>query len=71
MRDFETIKAMLLKAGIKFTVEEGHHRETEMHSGMRNEQQVTTIEVERGYVGFFTRFEFNNDGSLKDLGAWE
>ncbi len=24
-----------------------------------------------GYTGFFTRFVFNQDGSFKEMGAWE
>ena len=27
--------------------------------------------VERGYFGFVCSFEFNDDGSLKDIGAYE
>lgn len=27
--------------------------------------------VERGYFGFVCSFEFNDDGSLKDMGAYE
>lgn len=29
------------------------------------------IDVERGYGGFFTRFTFDKDGNLIDIGAWE
>lgn len=40
------------------------------------EDDLTYVEadgfcVERGYFGFVTNFEFNEDGSLKDIGAYE
>jgi hypothetical protein len=71
-RDYDKIRNMLNRAGIPFRVEEDHHRETAAHSGLREEPRVVAIEVERGYVGFFTRFEFHPDtGDLVDIGAWE
>ena len=40
------------------------------------ENDLTYVEadsfcVERGYCGFLMNFEFNDDGSLKDMGAYE
>ncbi len=34
-------------------------------------EEGNTIEVERGYIGFVTEFSFRDDGSLKNLGAYE
>jgi hypothetical protein len=30
-----------------------------------------SVRVERGYFGFYTDFIFKNDGSFKDMGAYE
>ncbi len=34
-------------------------------------EEGNTIEVERGYIGFVIEVLFRDDGSLKDLGAYE
>ncbi len=34
-------------------------------------EEGNIIEVEKGYIGFITVFSFRDDGSLKDLGAYE
>lgn len=56
MTDKEKILEMLARAGF-----EGDLTYVEKNSFC----------VERGYFGFVCSFEFNDDGSLKDLGAFE
>ena len=60
MTDKETIVEMLTRAKIAFEEDE-----------LTFKKGKTSITVERGYAGFCSVFEFNPDGSLKDLGAWE
>lgn len=59
MTDFETMKAMLVRAGIKF-------RETVLD---RNGEAI--LEVEDGYLGFYSRMTFRPDGLLKSVEAFE
>jgi hypothetical protein len=60
--DFETIKAMLIRAGIAFEerlrLEEGTPRRV--------------LQVEDGYAGFYSDLEFTiEDGKLIRISAWE
>jgi hypothetical protein len=32
---------------------------------------VLQLDVERGWMGFFVRFQFDANGNLVDMGAWE
>jgi hypothetical protein len=67
MSDRETLEAMLIRAGVKFT------------SGVYgNDQIFTTLivesdgsEVNQGYIGFHTEFVFDRSGQLRSMGAWE
>lgn len=56
MTDKETILEMLKRAGFERDI---------------THQEDKSLCVERGYFGFVTSFEFNDDGSLKDIGAYE
>lgn len=60
MTDLQQIKAMLERAKIAYTeeVDQGHNK--------------TTLIVERGYAGFYTRFSFDRvSGALTDIAAFE
>lgn len=57
MSDLETMKKMLSKASIEFS------EETELKGPV--------LTVERGYVGFVTVFQFDANGTLLDMGAYE
>lgn len=56
MTDLETIKEMFKRAGIKYV-----------------EENLTesTLTVEAGYMGFYSLFTFEADGSLKSVEAYE
>ena len=60
MTDKETLKQMFIRAKIEF----------EEREGIEGEEGVG-IEIEDGYWGFFSRFDFNEDGSLCRVSAWE
>ena len=49
--------AMLMAAGIAHTIE--------------IDSEGTLVVVEEGYPGFYTKFEFNTDGQLVEMGAFE
>lgn len=77
MSDRSSIRKMLTRASIQF--EEKHtgdfHRDTN-HVLVPNENGVRLsgswqIEVNEGYPGFYTVFDFNDDGSLKTVEAYE
>lgn len=57
--DYEALVAMLDRAKIAYTGGDGA------------DDGKPIINVEKGYAGFVTCFEFNADGSLKDMGAYE
>lgn len=40
-------------------------------ANIKFEERDGDIIVESGYIGFASHFEFNKDGSLKSLGAYE
>jgi len=60
MTDKETIIEMLQRAGIEFSME---------RSGSKLNE--TVIIVCGGYVGFYSVFTFNAEGSLSNLEAYE
>lgn len=65
MTDYDTIVAMLNKAGILFNTGEysdEHFIEV---------QEVTASKTNRGYIGFHTQFYFDKDQNLIAMGAWE
>lgn len=57
MSDLETLKAMLARANIEFSEE--------------TEPKGPVLTVERGYVEFVTVFQFDVNGTLIDMGAYE
>jgi len=64
MTDLETLRGMLDRAAIPYT-EEGEQR----LSALRTVGVLLT--VTRGYSGFCSEFEFDENHALKDLGAYE
>ena len=65
MTERDTFQAMLMRAGVKFEVEE-------------REGGVTVVSIESntgeknmGYFGFFTEFTFTPDDTLDRVGVWE
>lgn len=58
MTDFNVLKEMLDRAEIVYEI------------GQENLDE-TTLDVERGYVGFYTCFLFDKFGKLKDMYAYE
>jgi hypothetical protein len=62
MTDLQTLQAMLERAKIE-------------HCNIENTnadgKKSKSLSVERGYSGFITIFEFDSDGKLLDMGAWE
>jgi hypothetical protein len=66
MDDRETLIEMLDRAGVAW-------EESEDQDGAASAIAVSakTGDVNLGYSGFFTHFGFNEDGSLKHMGAWE
>ena len=40
-------------------------------AGIEYEEKGSNLSVERGYIGFVVSFEFDSEGKLKDLGAYE
>jgi len=61
MTDRETIETLLKRAGIEWKTKASNPPE----------EDDSHIYVHRGYAGFVVSFEFNPDGSLKDVSAWE
>lgn len=58
MTDKQVFSEMLTRAGIEFTDEP-------LTTG------GTKITVLGGYIGFFTEFDFDSDGNLLEVGAYE
>lgn len=56
MTDREVLTAIFTKAGIR----------PEEYPDVPG-----TFVIYKGYSGFFTEFTFNEDDSLKEIGAWE
>lgn len=71
MSDLETLKAMFDRAGVIYKFRGGEypdyvatdetHMSVEAHDGPANE----------GYDGFVAAFEFDKEGKLLSVGAWE
>lgn len=60
--DFETIKALFDRAGIKYEADEGLRSiVVEAKTGPKN----------LGYIGFVTQMDFDADGNLNTIGCWE
>jgi hypothetical protein len=57
MTDLQALQAMLERAKIDHT--------------NADDGKSKSLSVERGYSGFVTVFEFDSDGKLLDMGAWE
>ncbi len=57
MTDLQTLQAMLDRAQILYTTE--------------TDRGILYLSVERGYSGFVTNFEFDAEGKLLDMGAYE
>ena len=62
MNDFETMKEMLTRSNIEYKVYEYHGE------GTAPRQYLT---VDGGYHGFYTIFDFKEDGSLASVEAYE
>jgi hypothetical protein len=58
MTELEQFKAMLARAKIE-------PQEEKLPGG------TTYLSIERGYAGFVVGVEFDPDGLLMDIGAWE
>lgn len=63
MNDREVLIAMLNRAGVVWTDvdDRGKQIEVEAKTGPQND----------GYVGFVSVFDFDDDGALVKMGAWE
>lgn len=62
MTDLELTEAMLLRNDIEFEYEAPSPREEQSHS---------FLIVRGGYMGFYTRFEFDKNGKLDSISAYE
>ena len=65
MTDKETLLAMLTRAGIREGERDGWVRAPDSFG------HQDAIEIERGYAGFAVLLAFNEDGSLRDIAAYE
>lgn len=77
MTDYETLKALLQKAGIEFYEETAELRRSEFYTS-RGAYVERVLHVpdcgtvqNGGYTGFYTEFMFDADGKLLGMGAWE
>lgn len=55
--DYLILRAMLKKAGIEYEIDKS--------------DEGVSLSVHKGYQGFVTTFNFDDNGNLKDMGAWE
>ena len=67
MSDLERLKDFLKQAGVEYTVE----TERSYTAALEVTSGDTYIKCEAGYPGFYTVFEFNPQGKLTDMGAYE
>lgn len=65
MNDYDTIKAMLAKAGIIFVIEV-----KEFQTIIRVTEDKLHEDTNTGYGAFYTEMYFE-DGNLVAMGAWE
>lgn len=66
MTDLETVKTMLANAKI-----EHHIGSTDPEFDPNTARTVETITVYDGYGGFFSVFDFDEQGKLLRVSAWE
>jgi hypothetical protein len=66
MTDRETLIAMFQRQGIEYSVKEDDHPRKE---GIAT--APSPLVVEGGYLGFYTWFSFNVDGTLASVEAFE
>lgn len=60
MSDFETMKEMLTRSNIEYKIYE-----------FNDENTAPQLTVDGGYHGFYTIFDFKEDGSLASVEAYE
>ncbi len=65
MTDLELLKAMFDRAGVLYTHPYCGNADT------LNVAENASSQANKGYFGFVTDFIFNEDGSLKSVGAYE
>lgn len=79
MSDLDTMRAMLKRAGINFSEDEGRIM-SEPYEGDKSQPLDVHIYVEvdeqddahqHGYPGFMADLVFTADGGLRLIGAWE
>ena len=74
LEDCKEIVKILTRAGIEFelTVEEASERKHKWgwKPPIKTPASIN-IKVDGGYLGFFTLFTFDMDGTLKKIGAYE
>jgi hypothetical protein len=75
LTDKEELIALLTKWGVPFTEECGGYSGSwgeGIHSGIRVYAGKVRVRAKNwGYHGFYTEFDFDEDGSFTAMGAWE
>ena len=74
MTDYEKVKQLLDDLGVEYEARENDTRYTEDQTGYEPCKTIICMEgMEKvsGYGGFIIDWDFNPDGSLKCVGAWE
>jgi hypothetical protein len=65
--DKDILIEMLNRAGVKYEETCGGRP----YGEDRNDETLVSVSIDGGYSGFYTVLTFNQDGSLKSIGAFE
>ena len=74
MTDYEKVKQLLDDLGVEYEAREDDTRYTKDRTGYEPCMKIISEEGMKkvsGYGGFIVVWNFNPDGSLNNLGAWE